>query len=113
MCSDLIEGRGVAIELQGVERLMAACARNDSAKVRAISAEEPELVRELVAQGGKLLAEFAGVGNADGVRHLLDLGVDVNSSDRRRRSLFRCGEEQHGAALGGVAGMAFNGKVFA
>lgn len=74
----IIEGRGVPVELQGVERLIAASARNDSAKVRAISAEEPELVRQLVAQGGKLLAEFAGVGNADGARHLLDLGVDVN-----------------------------------
>jgi hypothetical protein len=30
-----------------------------------------------VAQGGRLLAEFAGNGNTDGVRRLLDLGVDV------------------------------------
>jgi len=36
------------------------------------------LVRELLTQGGKLLAEFAGVGNTDGVRQLLDLGIDVN-----------------------------------
>jgi len=76
---DLMERRGIAIELQGVERLIAACARNVSAKVRTIAEQEPELVRELVAQGGKLLAEFAGVGNTDGVRHLLDLGVDVNA----------------------------------
>jgi ankyrin repeat protein len=76
---ELVERRGIAIELQGVERLIAACARNDSASVRAFQEEEPELVRELVAQGGKLLAEFAGVGNTDGVRHLLDLGVDVNA----------------------------------
>ena len=34
---------------------------------------------EVVAQGGKLLAEFAGVGNLDGVRHLLDLGVDAGA----------------------------------
>jgi ankyrin repeat protein len=76
---EMIERRGMAIELQGVERLIAACARNDSAAVRAIRAKEPQLVRELVAQGGKLLAEFAGVGNTEGVRHLLDLGVDVNA----------------------------------
>jgi len=76
---ELIERRGIPIELQGVELLIAACARNDSAKVRAIVEQEPELVRELVTQGGKLLAEFAGVGNTDGVRHLLDLGVDVNA----------------------------------
>jgi ankyrin repeat protein len=75
----LIERRGIAIELQGVERLIAACARNDSAGVRGIQEQEPEVVRELVAQGGKLLAEFAGVGNTEGVRQLLDLGVDVNA----------------------------------
>jgi ankyrin repeat protein len=76
---ELIERRGMLIELEGVERLIAACARNDSAKIRAIAEHEPELVRELVAQGGKLLAEFAGVGNTDGVGQLLDLGVDVNA----------------------------------
>ena len=76
---EMIERRGIAIELQGVERLIAACARNDPAAVRAIRAKEPQLVRELVAQGGKLLAEFAGVGNTDGVRQLLYLGVDVNA----------------------------------
>jgi ankyrin repeat protein len=76
---ELVKRRGTAIELQGVERLIAACARNDSARVRLIAEQEPQLVRELVAQGGKLLAEFAGVGNTDGVRQLLDLGIDVNA----------------------------------
>jgi ankyrin repeat protein len=74
-----IERRGIAIDLQGVGRLIAACARNDSAKVQAIAKKEPGLVRELLAQGGKLLAEFAGAGNTDGVRQLLDLGVNVNA----------------------------------
>jgi len=72
---ELMERRGIAIELQGVERLIAACARNDAAGVRAIREQEPQLVRELVALGGKLLAEFAGVGNTEGVRQLLDLGI--------------------------------------
>jgi ankyrin repeat protein len=76
---EMIERRGIAIELQGVERLIAACARHDSAAVGAIRAKEPQLVRELVAQGGKLLAEFAGVGNTDGVRQLLDLGIDAGA----------------------------------
>lgn len=76
---DLMERRGIAIELQGVERLIAGCARNASEKVRSVAEQEPELVQELVARGGKLLAEFAGVGNTDGVRHLLDLGVAVNA----------------------------------
>jgi ankyrin repeat protein len=76
---ELMERRGIPIELQGLERLLAACARNDVGDVRALVQREPQVVRELVAEGGKLLAEFAGVGNTDGVRHLLDLGVDVNA----------------------------------
>jgi ankyrin repeat protein len=75
----LMERRGIPIELQGVERLLAACAMNDAANVHAIREREPQVVRELAAEGGKLLAEFAGVGNTDGVRHLFDLGVDVNA----------------------------------
>jgi ankyrin repeat protein len=73
------ERRGIPTELHGVERLIAACAKNDEATVRSIAESEPELVRELVAQGGTLLAEFAGTANTDGLRHLLDLGVDVGA----------------------------------
>jgi ankyrin repeat protein len=71
------ETRGIAIELDGVERLIAACANNDGPTIHSIAEREPPLVREVLAQGGTLLAEFAGTGNTDGVRHLLDLGVDV------------------------------------
>jgi ankyrin repeat protein len=55
------------------------CARNNAAAIRSIAESRPQLVTELVAEGGKLLAEFAGVGNTDGVRQLLDLGVDVKA----------------------------------
>jgi ankyrin repeat protein len=74
---ELFERRGFSIELQGIDRLIAACARNDAASVRSIAAREPDLVGELLAQGGTLLAEFAGTANTEGVRQLLDLGVDV------------------------------------
>jgi len=76
---ELLERRGFAIELSGVERLIAACARNDAAGVRAIAGGEPQLVREVLAEGGTLLAEFAGTWNTTGVRHLLDLGVPVTA----------------------------------
>jgi ankyrin repeat protein len=72
-----LQGRGIAIELHGVERLIAACANNDGPLVRSIAERETPLVSEVLAQGGTLLAEFAGTGNTDGVRHLLGLGVDV------------------------------------
>lgn len=71
--------RGFALECSGVDRLIAACARGNMAAVHAIGASEPQLVKELLAQGGRLLAEFAGTNNADGVQLLLDLGVPVDA----------------------------------
>jgi ankyrin repeat protein len=79
---ELFERQGISMDLRGAEELIAACARNDSAKVRAIAAREPQLVREVRADGGKLLVQFAGVGNTIGVRLLLDLGVDVAAMDK-------------------------------
>jgi ankyrin repeat protein len=76
---DLFERRGITPDLPGVERLLAACARNDGAAVRAIAAQDPQFVADIISDGGTLLAEFAGVGNTDGVRHLLDLGVSVTA----------------------------------
>ena len=76
---ELFHRRGIPVELQGVERLIAACARNDAAGVRAIASREPQLLREVLAEGGRLLAEFAGTWNTAGVRHLLDLGVPVTA----------------------------------
>jgi len=75
----LFERRGIPIELHGIERLIAACAKNDAASVRSIAECEPQLVPETLAQGGKLLAEFAGTWNTNGVRHLLDLGVPITA----------------------------------
>ncbi|MGH7676712.1 MAG: ankyrin repeat domain-containing protein, partial [Gemmatimonadales bacterium] len=75
----LFERRGFPIALEGALRLIAACARNNAVAVRAIAEREPALVREVVRQGGQLLAEFAGTWNTDGVRHLLDLGVPVTA----------------------------------
>ena len=75
---DLFAKRGIRVAFTGVDRLIAACARSDEALIRLIAAQEPQVVRALIAEGGQLLAEFAGNGNTDGVRQLLDLGVDVN-----------------------------------
>ena len=75
----LFAQRGISIELSGVERLIAACAMNDAAAIQSIIASEPQLIAELQVEGGKLLAEFAGTANIEGVRHLLDLGVKVDA----------------------------------
>jgi ankyrin repeat protein len=73
----LFESRGIPIALEGLDGLLAACARNDAAAVRALAASQPGLVRELLAEGGVFLARFAGTGNTEGVRQLLDVGVEV------------------------------------
>jgi ankyrin repeat protein len=74
---ELCEKRGVPIELHGVERLIAACSKDDGPTVHSIAESAPLLVRDVLALGGTLLAEFAGTGNTDGARQLLDLGVNV------------------------------------
>ena len=76
---DAFARRGVSIELEGLERLLAAGARHDAAASHAIAASEPRIVDELRADGGRFLAAFAGVGNTDGVRVLLDLGVAIDA----------------------------------
>jgi ankyrin repeat protein len=76
---ELFERRGIPVELHGVERLLAACAKDHAEGVHTIAAREPQLVSEVLAEGGKLLAEFAGNGNTGGVRRLLDLGVDAGT----------------------------------
>ena len=72
----LLAERGIEWGLEAVDRLIAACALADDAAIHALSAEQPDLIPQLLAHGGKLLAEFAGNGNTEGVRRLLDLGVD-------------------------------------
>jgi ankyrin repeat protein len=98
---DLFEKRGIRLEFAGVAKLIAACARNDSQAVRSIAEAEPQLVRDLVAEGGQLLAEFAGNGNLNGVRQLLDLGVDVNATHAEGDGYF--GVAKNSAALHSAA----------
>lgn len=76
---DLLEQRGVPLDLHGVDRLIAACARNHSADIRTILEGEPGLRVEVLAMGGELLARFAGTGNLPGVGQLLDLGVEAGA----------------------------------
>jgi ankyrin repeat protein len=93
---ELFEQRGIPIALDGVDGLIAACARDDTANVRAIVERDRALVHEVVAMGGTLLARFAGTGNPAGVRQLLDLGVDV-------RAPFAEGDGYWGISKGSLA----------
>jgi ankyrin repeat protein len=73
----LFEERGIPIHLDGVYRVIAACAKSDAMTAQSLIAEEPQLHTELLAKGGTLLAEFAGNGNVEGLRCLLGLDISV------------------------------------
>lgn len=76
---ELLDRRGIDTMLEGVDRLIAACARRDVLATREIVDTEPVLASALRAMGGKLLAEFAGNDNTGGVACLLDNGVDPDA----------------------------------
>jgi ankyrin repeat protein len=87
--------RGIDPELRGVDALIAACALADRARMDSLLAEDPALGNALRAEGGDLLGAFAGVGNPEGVRCLLDLGVPVNAMNH--------GDAYFGTPMGSTA----------
>ena len=93
---DLFEKRGTPLNLVGIDALIAACARDRHDDIRSLTAAQPQLKTELIAQGGTLLAEFSGVGNLAGVSNLLDLGVSVTV-------LYREGDGYYGIAKDSTA----------
>ena len=74
-----LERRGFEIRLEGLDALVAACACADLEGARSRAGQNPELLRQLLAIGGTLLAHFAGANNDAGVRCLLSLGVSAEA----------------------------------
>ena len=91
----LFQQRGAA-PLTGVDALIAACALNERGTIQALIAEHPDLRAQLIQQGGTLLAEFAGNGNGEGVRYLLDCGISPSA-------LYREGDGYFGIATDSTA----------
>jgi ankyrin repeat protein len=71
----LLAERGFNLGLTGVESLIAACAKADDDAIGLIGAADPRLLEQLIAEGGTVLAEFAGNGNTKGVCALLNQGI--------------------------------------
>jgi len=67
--------RGITLDLNPVDSLVAACAMDDRDSVLAAT-ESPKV--GLRGLGGAVVAEFAGSGNVVGVGHLLNLGLAVD-----------------------------------
>ena len=75
----IFEKRDIPLNLDGLDRLIAACAQGDSAAVSLLVASDAHISQELIAEGGTLLAEFASNGNVEGLRCLLGLGVSATA----------------------------------
>jgi ankyrin repeat protein len=75
----LFERRGYAVNLAGDDAFLAACARADEAATRRIVAGDPGIVRRMQTRDSGTLVDFAGSGNPDAVRLMLDLGFDISS----------------------------------
>lgn len=74
-----LERRGFELQLEGLDGMVATCARGDLDNARAMAARDPELLAKLLPMGGTLLAHFSGANNAPGVRCLLALGVSASA----------------------------------
>lgn len=84
----VFERRGISVDLYGVDALIAACARDNTPAVRSVIARSAQLVNELLATGGTLLARFTSNGNTKGVQHLLELGVPPEAAFSEGDSYF-------------------------
>jgi ankyrin repeat protein len=73
----LLEERELMPELAGMDRLLEACVRGDLESSRVVAAEEPVALAMVTAHGGALLSQYAGTGCVEGMRALMELGVDA------------------------------------
>ena len=71
----VLDRRDIEMRLDGIDALVAACARADLDTARAMTVRDPDLLTLLLSMGGTLLARFAGADNVAGVRCLLALGI--------------------------------------
>ena len=76
----LFASRGHALPSEGVEALVAACAMGDAARAEQLLHEAPQHADAVLGRGALLLSRFAGVGNTDGVRLLLELGIPADAT---------------------------------
>lgn len=84
---DLFARRGVAIDVEGEDALLAACAHADEPHARAIAGRVPGMVASIETEDPGVVADVAGAGNTAAVRLMLDLGFSVASRTRRAGAL--------------------------
>ena len=104
-CSKAFARRGFSIESRRASSVCSPRARWAMPRHVADRSPQPSrpLVTELRADGGRFLAGFAGVGNTEGVRLLLDLGVPVDAPFVEGEGYFDVAPEQPGDPRRGLA----------
>jgi ankyrin repeat protein len=75
----LFAERGVDTQLRGFDAVAAACASGDCGRAAELLKTEADARAMFAVHQGDLLGTFAGVGNTEGVRCLLDVGVPVDA----------------------------------
>ncbi len=75
----LLAERGIDAQLSGFDAVAAACAMGDRVQAEELLRTQPAARAIFAVHGGDLLGMFAGVGNTDGVRCLLDVGVAADA----------------------------------
>lgn len=76
---EALDRRGFKTEFRGFEKLVALCASGQTDAALAIAGSAPDLLAQLHASGGTLLARFTGANNDSGTRTLLTLGISPNA----------------------------------
>jgi ankyrin repeat protein len=75
----LFKQYGFSFRLEGDAAFLAAAANGNEKEARKIADADPEMIPRLKSSGHPIVASFAGAGNTEGVRILLDLGFDIES----------------------------------
>lgn len=92
---DDLERRGVRVTAEGADALLLALARGDDTSARRLADREPRLAEDVRARGGERLARWCLARNFDGMRRLLDFGVDINAP-------YAAGDGYYGIAAGSL-----------
>ena len=98
---NLFEQKGFKQNLDAVNAVIAACAKNDEPAVRELGLAHPEIIEGLRTLGGELLSNFAGNGNATGLQLLIETGAPVWSVYEEGDAYY--GIAQHSMALHSAA----------
>jgi Ankyrin repeats (3 copies) len=80
----LLERAGAAPPtLSPIDQLRAACMRPDPAEARRLLADDPSLAAQLIDTCPDLVAGAVELHRSDAIRLLIDIGFDLNPTDRR------------------------------